>query len=97
MGAWRGSRADSAKQILPITIYNRFNRWSRQGILFEMVEWLTGSGRITATAAIESWTIQEHRSSSGGTGGRSNCRTGPIGRSRHGRTTKIHALTDAKG
>jgi transposase len=29
------------------TIYNRFNRWSRQGIWFEMFEQLTGSSGIT--------------------------------------------------
>jgi transposase len=34
------------------TIYNRFNRWSRQGIWFAIFEALTGSTRITGTIAI---------------------------------------------
>ena len=54
------------------TIYNRFNRWSRQGIWFEMFERLTGSSGITATVAIDSSTLKVHRSAAGGKGGRSN-------------------------
>ena len=52
------------------TIYNRFNRWSRQGIWFEMFEALTGSTGIIATVAIDSSTIKAHRSAAGGKGGR---------------------------
>jgi transposase len=51
------------------TIYNRFNRWSRQGIWFEMFEALTGSSGITGTVAIDSSTIKAHRSAAGGKGG----------------------------
>jgi transposase len=51
------------------TIYNRFNRWSRQGIWFEMFERLTGSSGITATVAIDSSSIKVHRSAGGGKGG----------------------------
>jgi transposase len=54
------------------TIYNRFNRWSRQGIWFEMFERLTGSSGITATVSIDSSTIKAHRSAGGGKGGRSS-------------------------
>jgi transposase len=54
------------------TIYNRFNRWSRQGIWFEMFERLTGSSGITGTVAIDSSTIKAHRSAGGGKGGHSN-------------------------
>ena len=53
------------------TIYNRFNRWSRQGIWFAMFEAITGSTGITATVAIDSSTIKAHRSAAGGKGGRS--------------------------
>jgi transposase len=52
------------------TVYNRFNRWSRQGIWFEMFEALTGSSAITGTVAIDSSTIKAHRSAGGGKGGR---------------------------
>ena len=54
------------------TIYNRFNRWSRQGIWYEMFEALTGStGIIGGTVAIDSSYIKAHRSAAGGKGGRS--------------------------
>ena len=51
------------------TIYNRFNRWSRQGIWFEIFETLTGRSAITGTVAIDSSTIKAHRSAGGGKGG----------------------------
>ena len=44
------------------TIYNRFNRWSRQGIWYEMFEALTGSTGIISTVAIDSSYIKAHRS-----------------------------------
>jgi len=52
------------------TIYNRFNRWSRQGIWFEIFEALSGSTGIIGTVAIDSSTIKAHRSAGGGKGGR---------------------------
>src|SRR5262245_61164007 len=51
------------------TIYNRFNRWSRQGIWFAMFEALTGSTGITATVSIDSTHIKAHRSAAGAKGG----------------------------
>jgi transposase len=51
------------------TVYNRFNRWSRQGIWFEIFETLTGASAITGTVAIDSSTIKAHRSAGGGKGG----------------------------
>ena len=54
------------------TIYTRFNRWSRQGIWFEMFERLAGSSGITGTVAIDSSTLKVHRSEAGGKGGRSD-------------------------
>ena len=51
------------------TIYNRFNRWSRQGIWFEMFEALTGKTGIVGTVAIDSSHIKAHRSAAGGKGG----------------------------
>ena len=35
------------------TIYNRFNRWSRQGIWFEMFEALTGHCGVWGSVAID--------------------------------------------
>lgn len=51
------------------TIYNRFNRWSRQGVWFEIFEALTGSTGIIGTVAIDSTHIKAHRCAAGGKGG----------------------------
>ncbi len=51
------------------TIYNRLNRWSRQGLWFEMFEALTGSTGIIGSVAIDSSHIKAHRSAAGGKGG----------------------------
>ncbi len=51
------------------TIYNRFNRWSRQGIWYEIFEALTGETGIVGTVAIDSSHIKAHRSAAGGKGG----------------------------
>ena len=51
------------------TIYNRFNRWSRQGIWYEMFEALTGSTGIVGTVAIDSTHIKAHRSAAAEKGG----------------------------
>ena len=51
------------------TIYNRFNRWSRQGIWYEMFEALTGSTGMIGTMAIDATHIKAHRSAAGAKGG----------------------------
>jgi transposase len=51
------------------TIYNRFNRWSRQGLWFAIFEALTGHSGIYGLAAIDSTHIKAHRSAAGGKGG----------------------------
>ena len=75
------------------TIYNRFNRWSRQGLWFDMFEALTGSTGVIGGVAIDSSHIKAHRSAAGGKRGAFR---EAIGRSRGRRTTKIHALTDPR-
>ena len=64
------------------TIYNRFNRWSRQGIWLAMFEALTGQSPIHGLAAIDSTHIKAHRSAAGGKGGPSSKRlaTRAVGR-----------------
>src|SRR3569623_465733 len=47
------------------TVYNRFNRWSRQGIWVEMFEALTGKTGIVGTVAIDSTHLTAHRSAAG--------------------------------
>ena len=54
------------------TIYNRFNRWSRQGLWHKIFEALTGHSGIYGLAAIDSTHIKAHRSAAGGKGGRSS-------------------------
>jgi transposase len=75
------------------TVYNRFNRWSRRG------RWQAIFDTLVATApndtrSIDSTSIKVQRSAAGGEGG---ARKQAIGRSRGGRTTKIHGITDSQG
>jgi transposase len=44
------------------TIYNRFNRWSRQGIWLAMFKAVTGSTGVIGAAAIDSSHVRAHRS-----------------------------------
>lgn len=61
------------------TIYNRFNRWSRQGIWSGMFFALTGStGNCSGVVAVDSTHIKAHRSAAGAKGGLS--RTPSAGR-----------------
>jgi transposase len=76
------------------TIYNRFVRWAERGVWEELFIALSGRGRSTHTQMIDSTHVKAHRSASGGEGGEENQ---AVGRSRGGRNTKIHGITDAKG
>lgn len=53
------------------TVYNRFNRWSRQGIWHEMFYALTGSTGIhgAGSASVDSTYVKAHRSAAGAKGG----------------------------
>ena len=53
------------------TIYNRFNRWSRQGVWLAMFKALTGRTGVSGTAAIDASHVKAHRSAAGGKGGSS--------------------------
>jgi transposase len=54
------------------TIYNRFNRWSQQGVWEDIFYALTGSSGVIGgvTASIDSMHVKAHRSASGAKGGR---------------------------
>ena len=54
------------------TIYNRFSRWSRQGVWEDIFYALTGSSGVIGgvTASIDSMHIKAHRSAAGAKGGR---------------------------
>ena len=51
------------------TVYNRFNRWSRQGIWLDMFKALSGEAELFGTASIDSSHVKAHRSAAGGKGG----------------------------
>ena len=51
------------------TVYNRFNRWSRQGLWLQMFEALTGHNGIFDGAAIDATHVKAHRSAAGAKGG----------------------------
>jgi transposase len=50
------------------TVYNRFNRWSRQGIWSEIFYALTGRSDVV-TGAIDATYVKAHRSAGGAKGG----------------------------
>jgi len=53
------------------TIYNRFNRWSRQGVWEDVFHVLSGSSGGGGTTSADSTSVKAHRSASGGKGGSS--------------------------
>jgi transposase len=59
------------------TVYNRFNRWSRQGIWLGLFEALTGTSPVIGTAAIDATHVKAHRSAAGGKGGPTARRSAP--------------------
>jgi transposase len=60
MSAVSGSR-DCPPEYGPYTtIYNGFNRWSRQGLWFEMFEALTGSTGVIGTRSLQ-WRRRDSR------------------------------------
>ena len=75
------------------TLYNRFVRWAAKGVWVDVFYALASAGGPPAEALIDSSAVKAHRCASGGKGGE---RTQAIGRSRGGRTTKIHALADSQ-
>ena len=59
------------------TVYNRFNRWSRQGIWLEMFEALTGRSPVWGTVAVDATHVKAHRSAAGAKGGPTDTPSGP--------------------
>src|SRR6478752_6103353 len=74
------------------TLYNRFVRWAAKGVWMDIFHMLASAGGPPAQVLIDSSAVE-------GTSLRLWWQRGElcqaIGRSRGGRTTKIHALTDA--
>jgi transposase len=57
------------------TVYNRFNRWSRQGVWQAIFTALTGSSGMVGSMAIDATHIKVHRSAGGAKGGPSATRS----------------------
>lgn len=57
------------------TIYNRFNRWSKQGVWEDVFYVLSGSSGVIGTTAVDSTHVKAHRSASGAKGGSTNMRS----------------------
>lgn len=70
------------------TVYNRFNRWSRQGLWFDIFQALTGHSGIYGLAAIDSTHIKAHRSAAGGKGGPSSKRSASRGAAARASSTR---------
>jgi len=51
------------------TVYNRFNRWSRQGIWTDIYYALSGKTGIYGSMSVDSTYIKAHRSAAGAKGG----------------------------
>ena len=77
----------------PTTIYNRFHRWARRGLWQRLLQALAVA-EPGDVHLIDSTTAKAHRSAAGAKGG---AQAQAIGRSRGGRTTKIHAVVDGQG
>ncbi|WP_423136009.1 IS5 family transposase [Methylocella tundrae] len=77
----------------PTTIYNRYNRWSQRRVWQRIFEKMAAVGPVPDELSIDSSHVKAHRSASGSKGEFAEA----IGRSRGGRTSKIHALADDRG
>ena len=51
------------------TIYNRFNRWSRRGFWFRLLDALVDAGVVTKSTAIDSTSIKAQCAAFRGKGG----------------------------
>ena len=88
------------------TIYNRFYRWTREGlwqrIINRLLFRLDTAGKVDRSLwCIDSSVIRAHRVASGARRGElntsENARKNALGKSKGGYSTKIHVATDGKG
>jgi transposase len=57
------------------TIYNRFNRWSKQGVWEDVFYVLSGASGVVGTTAADSTHVKAHRSAAGAKGGTTSRRS----------------------
>ena len=96
---WRDLPAEFGKWQ---TIYNRFRRWTQEGlwdrILSCLLRRLDRCGRVDRSLwCVDGSVVRAHRVAAGGRRDRKWPETQALGRSRGGYSTKIHVVTDAKG
>ena len=70
------------------TVYNRFNRWSRQGIWTGIFYALTGSTGMYGSVSVDSTYIKAHRSAAGAKGGPSKMQSVARGAGRPPKSTR---------
>ena len=68
-GRWRDCPSDYGPYT---TIYNRFNRWSKQGVWHDVFYALSGQSGVVTGASADSTHIKAHRSAAGAKGGTSS-------------------------
>ena len=102
-GRWKDIPAEYGKHK---TIYNRFYRWTREGlwrrIIHRLLSRLDKDGKVDRSLwCVDSSVIRAHRVASGARRGRlnsnENTRKNALGKSKGGYSTKIHVATDGKG
>ena len=86
-GRWIDAPADYGPRK---TLYNRFVRWADKGVWVRLFETLARAGGPALQLMIDSSAVKAHRRRRAEKGEKNQA----IGRSRGGRTTKIHAVTD---
>ncbi len=82
---WRDCPAEYGPRT---TIYNRYNRWARQGIWRRLFERLAGTDRIPDELAIDSTHIKAHRSAAGAKRGKRRRRSGARAEAARARSTR---------
>ena len=76
------------------TIYNRYNRWSQRGLWQRLFEQIAASGDVPHELSLDSSACESAPLGSRRKRGES---AQAVGRSRGGRTSKIHCLADDRG
>ena len=85
------------------TVYNRFRRWTQEGIwdrVWEsLLQRIDESQKINRSLwGVDGSVVRAHRSAAGGSRKtKQNAETNALGRSRGGYSTKIHIVCDCKG
>ena len=75
------------------TLYNRYNRWARQGVWRRLFERVASAGGVPDELAIDSTHIKVHRSAGGGKKGKPRRRSGARAVGARARSTRWPMLS----